>query len=181
MAKTNPLDAFVTTRPGSWPRDFRVPQLPKLRESVSGKNVLDGLAHADGALEAWRKNFEQSISERLREATATPAATTPAVTPASSSTTVINEARPSPAPVTSVNGQIGDVQLTTDDIPEGTVNFYLTAARWLQLFDTLGFHKNRIDFGEAILIPAERNLVMYGPLTIDGLLVIDGYFINLTP
>lgn len=168
----NPLDQYVTTKPGNWPADFKVPVIPKLRDALSGRTLPEAFAIIDQKLEQWRKDHEQSISERLR--VEAPTATTTTV----QETTVIQQGGSTSSVsggVTSVNGKTGAVDLTTDDVPQGTANLYLTSGAWLALFDSMGFHKNSVDASEGVIIPAGRNLVMTGPLTIDGTLVIDGY------
>jgi hypothetical protein len=176
----NPLDAYLTSRPSNFARDFKLPPMPSLRDSLRGNNVLDAAAAHDQAVEQWRINAEQSISERLRQLETTTTTVTTAATQVVTPPTPSTPSTPVLAPVTSVNGKIGDVILDTDDILEGIVNFYLTAARWLEMFDTLGFHQNDIPIAEVVTIPADRNLVMYGPLTVEGTLVISGHFVNLT-
>jgi len=172
----NPLDAYVTTKPSDWARDFKLPPLPKLRDSMAGRNLLDGLTAHDRAQEQWRMTAEQTLSERIRQletsVVTTPAAVTETVTtppPSSSSST------PATPGVISVNDKTGVVTLNSDDIPEGLVNFYLTISRWLAMFDAYGFHVNDIPVGNDVLIPAGRNLVMTGPLSVEGTLTVDGY------
>jgi len=172
----NPLDAYVTTKPSDWARDFKLPPLPKIRDAMAGKSLLDGLSAHDVAQEKWRATAEQSLSERIRQletsVVTTPAAVTETVTTPPPSSPPSTPATPG---VISVNDKTGVVTLNSDDIPEGLVNFYLTISRWLAMFDAYGFHVNDIPVGNDVLIPAGRNLVMTGPLSVEGTLTVDGY------
>ncbi len=170
MAKTNPLDAFANT-PASFPRDFRIPPMPKFSDSLSGKSLPQAVAAHDAALEQWRQSFERSIAERIQIPLTTAAVTT--VTPAAASVTTPGASFV--APVTSVNSKVGDVQLTTDDIPQGLTNAYMTASGWTAFFDKYGYHRNYVGPGEMLFIPGQRNAVIAGPLVIDGTLTIDGH------
>jgi hypothetical protein len=92
MAKvrTNPLDAYIDSKPAQWARDFRVPKPPSFRESLNGRNLTDAAAHHDLALAEWSQALERSINERIQVPDQT--ATTQAAAPASA------PSAPAPAP-----------------------------------------------------------------------------------
>lgn len=168
--KSNPLDNLASGKPAGWDANFRVPPLPKLRENISGNKLLEGLAAHDQASELWRRNLEKSIEDRIASATAVKTETVAASTPTVVQTTIVTSG------VKTVNGESGDVALQTDKVPEGTVNKYMTEAGWQDFYDKDGYGRNYIGPGETIRIPVNRNRVNTGPLVIDGVLIIDGWF-----
>lgn len=172
---TNPLDNLAAGKPAGWDSNFRVPPMPRLRESMSGNKLLDGLAAHDQANEFWRRNLEKSIEERIKAtASATAAVSTPAAQPAPGQTIVQTTVVTSG--VKTVNGEAGDVSLQTDKVPEGATNKYMTESGWQDFYDKDGYGRNYIAASETIRIPTNRNRVNTGPLVIDGILIIDGYF-----
>jgi hypothetical protein len=171
----NPLDAFANT-PATFPRDFRVPPLPKLSSFMAGNTLPNAIKAHEEASEQWRQTLERAIADRIQvPTTQAAAATTATTTPTTPATPVIPPDIDEPPPVTSVNGKTGDVELTTDDVPEGTNNLYLTQPRWVDLFDHYGFLRNVIPLGDSVKIPSDRNAIIYGGLTIEGSLIVDGH------
>lgn len=161
--------AVIVAKPSGWDNSFRVPTIPKMSESVADKKGKDeflaGVESHDQNMEKWRTQLERSISDRIAQVTTT----------APAAATTVTQTTPS-SPVTSVNGQTGAVQLSSDDVPQGSVNLYLTQAAWIDLFEANGFRSNNIPVTETLLLPGGHHWVCTGPLTIGGTLVIAGYF-----
>jgi hypothetical protein len=178
MAKTNPLDALVTPKPASWAQNFRVPKIPAFRDSLSGKGLPAAVSAHDSAMEKWRAALEKSINERLASSI-TQVSQTTVVQAVETGTGSSGSSPAAGSAVTSVNGQTGDVLLTTDDIPEGTVNLYSTLATWSRFYDVAGYARNYIAAMQMITVPFQRSMIVVGALTVDGRLTVGGHFASL--
>lgn len=180
MGKVDQFKAGVNPKRANWGSNFRVPEVPKIRESVSGSSLLDGLAAHDQAMELWRRDLERSVDDRISAGT-TPATPTPAVAaPVAAPVLPPSGGQSVQAPlVKSVNTKTGDVVLTSDDVNQGLVNLYMTDQGWSNMYDKHGYARNYIGPTEVVAVPANRNMIVAGPLTIDGILVVEGILLML--
>ena len=166
MAKTNPLDKYVTSEPSSFPRDFKIPTMPSLRDALSGRNLLEAAAHLDAQNEQFRKSFEQAIAERIRQTTTTTTTTnasTATVQPAQSVA-----ATPASADLSGVETKISAIMGQLGDLTAKVA--ILSTPTTLGTNNTIPNNGLVYDIPEGYSLIVAGNFIVQGELTIEGIL-----------
>jgi len=178
---TNPnFEALVAATPSSFAADFRLRPMPKLSDAMAKGGTLNQIFQAhDQAMEQWRQDAERSVNERITQPNNQPLGKTAASTSTPTTSPSATDTTQGVTGVTSVNGKQGEVELTTDDVPSTATKPYMTETGWLSLFDHDGFARNIIPATDTVHVPPNRNGVIAGGLTIEGVLKVDGTLVIL--
>jgi hypothetical protein len=188
MPKKNPLDAFAVKGKPENDTPFRVNEFPSLAKFVNTWGLKAGVVKFDIALEEWRRDFERNMPRPSVTETTTVQEAVVAAAPVSGGVAVATPSNQEQLDQLSDDFQehiAADVVHRKDTPVVGESDEQILEAKTIgQLSPRYGrfthsLQRNTVLIDEILTIPADYNIVVAGPFTVGGELVVDGYFASV--
>jgi len=187
---------FVVPRGGE---DVRVPELPSFSEFIGQRGLMEGMRGLDARLKEWRQILERQLRERIAALSAAEQTVQATVNQIVQTQAASQAVSVTPAQLAALENTLSDLQsLLTAHIAataaHGTASAIvgvsdeqaLNAKIIGQTAPRVGIFShvmtsNSVNAGENLVIDGGRNMIVAGPFTVNGTMMVNGYFASVFP